>query len=323
MNHLNGFAVAIAWPDFTGKQAGSWYDPMMRFLGINKDFHYRVGHASLVLINPEGACFYFDCGRYEAPYQKGRIRDNLSDNRLTIQTKAVVEDGKIANIEEILTEIQLNESCKGEGTLKSAYCPVNFEAAYSNVKCVQEVGIIPFGPFIRPGTNCCRFVQQGIINGNPELIHSWKLKLLFPLLPKPSTIISILPNKFCIPEREELPGYSSVAHHFEGVVDTRLRYDITNVKAILEEPERPQVVPPDAQWLGGEVAGSWFHLSRRENKYFIARYAENGKKECSGYFRMDSKAKLKLDRPYSFTYLSHCSKTTIVQGDEVFEFIRV
>ena len=51
MDLQNGFAIAIAWPEFMGKQAGSWYDPLMRLLRFNKNFHYQVGHASLILIN--------------------------------------------------------------------------------------------------------------------------------------------------------------------------------------------------------------------------------------------------------------------------------
>ena len=323
MDVLNGFAVAIAWPNFKGKQAGSWYDPIMRFLGINRDFHYKVGHASLVLINAQGNCYYFDCGRYEAPYQKGRIRDNLSDCGLTIQTKAILGPGKIANIEEILTEIQLKEACKGSGILKSAYCAIDFETAYSNAKCVQDNGIVPFGPFVRPGTNCCRFVQQAIINGNPDAKHTRKLKLLFPLLPKPSTIIGLLPNKVCIPERHELPGYQTVRHRFEGIQDTRKRYNKTNVGGTLEKPVKPDIVPNDAQWLGGEVSGSWFHLSKMEEGYCITRYSENGNLECSGTFKVLSKSVFESSKPFSFTYLTHCGKATILQGNEVFEFVRV
>lgn len=322
MDKPDGFAVAIAWPNFRGKQAGSWYDPIMRFLGINRNFHYRVGHASLVLINAQGECFYFDCGRYEAPYQKGRIRDSQSDCGLTIQTKAILEQGIIANIEDILTEIQLNESCKGSGILKSAYCAVDFELAYSRVKRVQDEGIIPFGPFVRPGTNCCRFVQQAIINGNPNAADRWKLKLLFPLLPKPATIIRLLPNKIRIPPREKLPGFKTVLHRFDGIVDTRYRYQKSNVRATLEEPEKPEPVPSEAQWLGGEVAGSWFHLYQLKDKYCITRYSENGVQVCRGNFRKRSKSVFESSQPYSFSYLTHCSKATVIQGNQVFEFVR-
>lgn len=322
MYEQNGFAVAISWPDFKGKQAGSWYDPLMRLLRINKNYHYKVGHASLILINSDGNCFYFDCGRYEAPYQKGRIRDVSTDCGLHINTKAILRNEKISNIKDLLTEIQLNQSCKGFGSLKAAYCTINFEFAYSNVKKVQEKGIISFGPFIRPGTNCCRFVQQGIIKGKPVKKNNWKLKMLFPLLPKPLTIIKILPNKIHLTEREKLAGYKSVSHSFKELIDTNQCYDRTNVRTTLKEPLKPSHVPSGSQWLSGEMAGSWFYLSLIENKYVITRYAENGTKECSSNFRLNSETKFEIDKLYSFSYLSHCSKSTIIQDDKIFEFIR-
>jgi hypothetical protein len=323
MELRTGFAIAIAWPEFMGKQAGSWYDLMMRILGMNKNYHYQVGHASLILINSDGKCYYFDCGRYEAPYQKGRIRGESTDCGLRIKTKAMIQDDKILNIKDILTEVQLNESCKGFGTLKAAYCSVNFDTAYSNVKRVQDKGIISFGPFVRPGTNCCRFVQKGILDGVPRTKYNWRLRFLFPLLPKPLTIIQLMHNQIDIPEKEQLEGYKDVSHLHENLIDTRFCYNKTNVNSTLEEPLKPINVPSDAQWLGGEMAGSWFQLTKLNNSYFITRYSENGAKECSNEFRLNSESKFEIDKPYSFSYLTHCSKSNIIQGNKVFEFTRL
>ena len=319
----NGYAVAIAWPQFMGKQAGSWYDPMMRFFGMNKNYHYQVGHASLILINSDGKCHYFDCGRYEAPYQKGRIRDESTDCGLRIKTIAMLQNNKILNIKDILTEVQLNESCKGFGTLKAAYCTVNFEAAYSNVKRVQDKGIIPFGPFVRQGINCCRFVQKGILDGVPRSKYKWRLRFLFPLLPKPLTIIQLLPYQIDIPEKEQLEEYKEVSYLHKNLIDTRFYYNKTNVNSTLEEPLRPINVPSDSQWLGGEMAGSWFQLTKLDNRYFITRYSENGAKECRNEFRLNSESKFEIDQPFSFTYLTHCCKSNIIQGKKMFQFTRL
>jgi len=319
----DGFAIAIAWPDFMGKQVSSWYDSMMRFFRINKNFHYQVGHASLILINSNGKCYYFDCGRYEAPYQKGRIRDESTDCGLYIKTRAILQNGKISNIKELLSEIQLNVSCKGFGILKAAYCKINFKDAYSNVKSVQEKGVISFGPFIRPGTNCCRFVQQGILKGNPVAKNKWKLKIIFPLWPKPLTIIQILPNNISIPERQNLAGYEDVSHLYQDLIDTRYCYNKTNVGMTLEEPVKPSNVPSDSQWLSGEMAGSWFHLTQSKNSYYITRYSENGTKKCKSKFSLNSESKFEIDQSFSFSYLTHCSKSNIIQGNKVFEFTRL
>lgn len=98
MNNYNGIAIAIAWPEFRGKQTGTWYDKPMTWLGFNQDFHYKVGHASMVLIHlAYGICHYFDCGRYHAPYQHGRIRDVSTDMNLHIKTKAEIAENRLTN----------------------------------------------------------------------------------------------------------------------------------------------------------------------------------------------------------------------------------
>ncbi|TRZ41627.1 DUF6695 family protein [Robertkochia solimangrovi] len=319
----NGFAVAVAWPDFMGKQAGSWYDPLMRFLGLNRNFHYKVGHAALVLVDQNGRCFYFDCGRYEAPFQKGRIRDVTTDCGLHIETIAKVSRKRIENIRELLTEIQLNDTCKGFGVLKAAYCKVNFESAYSAVKRIQAKGIIPFGPFIRPGTNCCRFVKNAIAMGSPEFGYRWKLKLLFPLLPKPLTLINLLSEQIHVPERETLPEYRELAPMYRSNFDTRKYYNHNNVNKVIRQPRRPLNVPADSQWVGGEMSGSWFHLSILDDRYEITRYSENGSKKCSGFFEHCSESLFEIEKPFSFGFLSHCSSSLVIQDDKIFEFKRI
>ncbi len=99
MKKYDGVAIAVAWPQFVGKQTGSWYDTPMRWLGINRDFHYKVGHAALILVNCHtGICHHLDCGRYHAPFQYGRVRDASTDFDVSIRAKAIFKEGKIINI---------------------------------------------------------------------------------------------------------------------------------------------------------------------------------------------------------------------------------
>ena len=304
----DGIAIAIAWPEFMGKQAGSWYDPIMQFLGFNKNFHYQVGHASLVLINAKGKCHYFDCGRYEAPYQKGRIRDCSTDCGLEIKTMAEVTNEKLSNFKEILLEIQTKKACKGFGILKAAYCTVNFKQAYSKVKDHQDKGIMNFGPFIVPGTNCCRFVQEGIANGHPSLFNWLKLRFLFPLWPKPMTIIALLPNKMTIPDKKLLEE-----NPFQ-LFDTTNYYRKANVKDVIQMPSIPPPVPKGSKWLAGEMAGSWFHIKPNgKNIYEIDRYDEEGESKCSGNYAIKGDRRFDPIRKYEMLYPSHCNKVMVEQ----------
>ena len=43
---LNGFAIAIAWPETLCKQASAWYDALLHHLSINKEGYYKVAAQS-------------------------------------------------------------------------------------------------------------------------------------------------------------------------------------------------------------------------------------------------------------------------------------
>lgn len=310
MSNFNGMAIAIAWPEFTGKQPGSWYDAPMRWMGHNKDFQYKVGHASLILVDAvSGDCSYFDCGRYHAPFQHGRIRDVSTDPNLEIHTKAHCTDNKITNIRELLNEVQKNKTTFGVGPLYASYCPVNIDSSKSKIKELQSEEAIPFGPFVINGINCCRFVRSGILAGKPALTYNYKLRFLWPFKPLPITNVNYLSNKISIPENSETDHHSNI-------------YTKENVKLTLPAPTRPENIPPNSQWLGGEVAGGWFWLQPMNQGYLINRYSSEGIQECTGTFRLVSIGYFNSKKSYSFSHLSHCSKVTILQDEELFEFLR-
>lgn len=318
MNGKNGIAIAIAWPKFVGKQTGTWYDKPMTALGFNKDFHYEVGHASLVLINKkDGICRYFDCGRYHAPYQYGRIRDALTDSMLVINSPAIWEQNTLKNFIEILEEIQSNLWTFGMGPLVASYCEIDFEKSFAKAKDMQNIGVIPFGPFTKGGTNCCRFVRTGIIAGNPRLSPARNIFLnyLWHLKPMPISNVDALENKLTMPSSDE--GIYLKKSHTKGL------YTKDNVFGTLPQPERPSNIPEKSQWLAGEVAGSWFDIQKIESQYMITRYSPEGIEECTGIFMPAFKMELNLDLPYEFTHLSHCSKVSILQGGQILEFKKI
>jgi len=182
-----GFAIALAWPETFCKQAGTWYDAPMRWLGLCQNHYYKVGHAATVLVDPEnGACYYFDFGRYHAPFGRGRVRDQETDHDLKIFTKARIRSSiEIENIEEILTELFQNPSCHGTGQLLAAYCRINFRKTFAKAKKLQEKSPWKYGPFVWNGTNCSRFVRTVILAGAPEWNYRLKLGLPSTVSPTP------------------------------------------------------------------------------------------------------------------------------------------
>lgn len=196
-----GLVISIAWPQTWCKQSGTWYDSIMKLFGFNKDNFYKVGHAAVILIESEtGKCYYFDFGRYHAPFGYGRVRDSETDHDLLINSKAALHgfDFKLTNFEEILIELANNEACHGIGELHASYTRINFEKAYQYAKQMQNNSPWKYGPFILSGTNCSRFVRTVVLAGNPPITEKLKIYVPLTLSPTPIGNVKSLKNKVVI-----------------------------------------------------------------------------------------------------------------------------
>jgi len=88
----------------------------------------------------------------------------------------------------------------------------------------------------------------------------------------------------------------------------------------LAEPTRPLNILPNAKWLSGEGAGSWFHIEKVKEYYIITRLSPEGKIECKGSFILASESNFEMDKAYKITYLSHCSLVTVIQNEIKHQF---
>ncbi|MBZ0206598.1 MAG: hypothetical protein K8H89_09755 [Flavobacteriales bacterium] len=95
----------------------------------------------------------------------------------------------------------------------------------------------------------------------------------------------------------------------------------------LASPIRPDHLPPQAQWLAGEGAGSWFTLRialRNKSLYSMVRTDPKGHIECQGTFmQRKDQISFNIDRPFVITYPSHCARITLLQGGQVFSLVPV
>ncbi len=308
----SGFAIAIAWPETLCKQPGSWYDSMAGWLGLSRNHYYRAGHAALVLVKVEtGKCYYFDFGRYHAPYQHGRVRSGETDPGLAIGVRAIISaDGsRIENLRETMTLLQHNKECHGNGTLYASYCKVNFNRAYKKAIRMQAESPVTYGPFVYRGSNCSRFVNTCILAGEPDMRYRAKLRFFVPLTPTPMNNVNSLTKRIKIPHlRNEMPSCP------QPVRDKR------TLKSTLPEPERPSWLPGTAQWLSGEGAGSWFAIEMADENFLVRRFSPKGKLEFENIFSADHNRHLDPDKPYRFEHLSHCKKVRIIQDNRIIEF---
>lgn len=315
MDDLNGLAISIAWPEYRGKQTSSWYDPLMRWLGFNKNYEYQVGHAALLVIERKsGNCFYFDCGRFHAPYQCGRIRSSLSDPQLNIITRATFTNGKPENIADILNEVQNKRATFGIGPLYASSTEVNVDSVLVYVRHLQSKGSILFGPFVPSGTNCCRFVRSGILAGKPDKFTSIRLNWIWPVFPTPLTLVRCLSRNISIIASRTSAEEKVYKQGREIGIPI---YTKENVEGTLPAPDMPPQIPANSQWLSGEVVGSWFHLENTKEPFRISRYAPDGELEFSGLFVQVGNVSFDPEVEYHFTYLSHFYEVSLIQNGHI------
>jgi len=311
-NIHSGFAIAIAWPATLCKQPNSWYDMPLRWLGFNKNWFYKAGHAALVLIDDhEQKCHYFDFGRYHAPFNYGRVRSATTDHDLAVRTiPQISNDGlRIENFREILDELQHNKACHGDGKLYASYCRINFELAWQKALRLQDSCPLPYGPFVKKGNNCSRFVNDVIVAGKPGWLQAIRLKYFVPLTPTTMNNVNPLQHKTVLPALLKTTG-----------MDFSKKLSKDQLKTTLKAPPRHPDIPENAQWLSGEGAGSWFHIESDGEMYVISRYSAEGEAECEGIFSTKAVRKFDIHARYQFVYFSHCRKVNILQNGQNFQF---
>lgn len=315
VNNQTDFAIAIAWPETYCKQPGYWYDGIAHFLGISDNHYYKVGHAALVLVNSEtGKCHYFDFGRYHAPFQHGRVRSEITDHGLKINTIAQISfDGqRLENINQILSELQLNQECHGEGALHASYCKIDFNKSYQKAMQLQGKSPLPYGPFRYNGSNCSRFVNTSIVAGEPDWKYSIKLKYFVVLTPTPLNNVNSLPNQVEIPKLLKTKAFCPIP-----ISDKR------KLKHTLEQPTKNDKIPENAQWLSGEGSGSWFSINQDLENYQISRFSPEGELECSGVFKFSGFSTFNINLPFQIDHLSHCQSVVVNQSGKSIIFKRL
>ncbi|MGB0888122.1 MAG: DUF6695 family protein [Vicingaceae bacterium] len=173
--------VVLAWPETKVIHEGKWYDEPMRWVGaIDKNGYYSAGHAALLLINnSSGEIQYFDFGRYQTPMKYGRVRSKLTDPDIAMKHQAIIKDGAIQNLEEILLERYHNKACHGKGRLTAAIVKnIDHQKALNKVIKMQAKGAIYYGPFEFSGTTCSRLVAQTVLCSTSDWLT--KLMVIFP-----------------------------------------------------------------------------------------------------------------------------------------------
>ena len=324
-----GIILALAYPDTIVMVSEEWFSPFLRFIGIGKKDYLRAGHAALVLIDKEtGVLEYHDFGRYITPEPYGRVRGRDTDNELHFPLKAIIENDKVKNLDEILKFLSTHPKLThGEGKLVASVCnAVNYQKARTYITKMQERHFITYAAFIKKACNCARFVTDALIASvsDSKIRKNLENSKWFT----PSTVGNVLLSNtessvYEVTDSGDISEFkgSQKSENLRCFLD-RLKNHEPNFIGTLK-PKQVSGIQENAQWLSGIAAGAWFELYKTETntEFRFRRISPYGNIDVDAIFIIeDEDASFNYDLQYEFVHYSNCKFFNLKQGDRVFRF---
>ena len=331
MPNSSGIIIILSYPDTIVRPA--YWERFSSFwpkIGIGGKHAVQAGHAALLLIKKgKEDIQYFDFGRYITSYGNGRVRSKETDFELSIPIKAIFNNNNtLSNIEEILRWVDSHpEKTHGEGRLiASINYDIDFKEANIFIHNMINIKEIPYGAFIKNGSNCARFVTDTIIKSTTNKTTKAKLKSsnLFTPSPIGNVIKGTSNNIIYEVKNKEIKLYNnrSILKEYR---DSFLN-KFTNEPNLIgtEKPDLNLFNPKNATWLGGIGSGAWFKVESKKSdkEYIIARYTFDGQKDFEGKFQSKN-TKFDFKKAHNFVYPSTCKEIFINQENKIYSLKKV
>ncbi|WP_420572200.1 DUF6695 family protein [Kordia sp.] len=323
----SGIILTLAYPDTIVRTAEEWYSPFLRFIGIGKKNYIRAGHAALVLIEKStGNIAYHDYGRYVTKLSYGRVRSKVRDRELDFPLKAVIRNGEIVNLDELLHFLGNNPKLThGEGKMVASVCDqIDYDSAKKYIDYCLRQGSTTYAAFLKNASNCARFVTDTLIESvtNSQVKKQLKKSTWFT----PSTVGNVM--------------LASTTKHVYEVVDAQVNvFNSTSKKETLRcfldrlkdhepnlegniEPKKLAMLSEQAQWLSGIGSGVWFEIESLPAItycYRIRRISPYGDVDVDGIFKVNN-PEFDLEQSYEFIHDSNCAYCNILQNGKIFYF---
>jgi hypothetical protein len=323
----DGIIIILSYPDTVVRPAyREFSSKIWPKIGVGSKHAVQAGHAALLLIQkntPE--INYFDFGRYITTDGNGRTRSAETDPELIVAIEAKFKDDTLINTEEILLWIEKHpEKTHGSGRLIAGVNEdINYHKALKFINTLVDKKELPYGAFIKNGTNCARFVTDTIIKSTTNKKVKKNLKLSNRFTPSPignvikattsKTIYEVLNQKITYYQnRSILKEYKA---SFFNKFDNELNLIGT------EEPNLKVFKLKKGTWLGGIGSGAWFNIEQKidSKTYTIARYDVNGIKEFERNFSINNEC-FDLKSDYKFMHPSNFKEIHILQHKKHYIF---
>lgn len=325
----DGVIVVLSYPDTVVRPAHSEFSSKVwPLLGIGSKNGVQAGHAALLLIDKKsGSVNYFDFGRYITTYGFGRVRSKETDVELEMPLKAVFQNDKLLNVDKLLLWLnQHPEKTHGEGRLVAS---VNKEINYSKASLFIQDLIskkeIPYGAFVKGGSNCARFVTDTIIASclNKTIVRKLKTSNLLTPSPIGNAIKGSSEKDIYVVVGKGVVKYlnrSVLKEYFSCFLN---KFDVELNLIGTELPNKDVFSLEKATWLGGIGSGAWFQIESKDKECFkIARYTSKGTKDFKGLFKTTI-GDFDLNAEYKFVHPTNCKQAFVIQKNKEYVFNRV
>ncbi|MEO9570404.1 MAG: DUF6695 family protein [Polaribacter sp.] len=325
MQNSDGIIIILSYPDTVVRPA--YWEKSSKIwpkIGIGGKHAVQAGHAALLLIEKGNSEInYFDFGRYITTYGNGRVRCKETDPDVKVGIKAKFKNGELNNLKEILFWIEKHpEKTHGDGRLvASINDKIDFNKAKNYIYQLIHNKEIPYGAFIKNGTNCARFVTDTIISSttNHKIDKQLKQSNLFTPSPIGNVIKGNTTNKIFSIFKQQLVEYKNRSITKE--------YKASFFKSFKGEPNLIGTEKPDLKtfklkkgtWLGGIGSGAWFNIEEKidDNFYKISRYNSFGVKDFETLFTID-KTCFNHQKEYQFIHPTNCKEVIIQQNSTIY-----
>ena len=330
MSTSNGIIIILAYPDTVVKPSKrDVISAFLPYLGIGTKNGIQAGHAALLLIKKDKPEInYFDFGRYITTYKNGRVRSKETDVELHIPISAKFKKSSLTNLEEILIWIERHpEKTHGIGRMiASVNEEIEYEKALSFINSCINRKEIPYGAFVKNGSNCARFVTETLRTST--LQKKIKTKLTISYICTPSPIGNVLKGRTKSSvyqvHKNEIKRYTNRFILKEYASCFFNKFEITPSIMENKNQNKRRVLSKKGTWLAGCGSGAWFTIEEKINTttYKVARYTFEGEKDFEDVFKM-SETDFDVDVKYQFTYPTNCLEAIILQKEKTFTLRKI
>ncbi|MGL4993717.1 MAG: DUF6695 family protein [Bacteroidales bacterium] len=327
----NATLIVMAYPEAIVRTTPSLYSDILPYLGMGVPGRIRAGHACMVIVKEGSSEFeYFDFGRYITPDGYSRVRGKESDPETKVDVVARWDGKQLLNVEELLQWLYNHpEKTHGSGDLYASVSEVvNYERVKEYIDEIQKRELLPYGPFVKNGSNCSRFVTGAMYHGILDEDVQDEIELTCSFTP------SVLANV----EAANTYDYYYVVNE-ESVSKLECSLLATQVDLLFDNGEgyapytsEGSIVSPkdveaqdDWHWLGGIGSGAWYEVEETDkyNVFKVSQYNSQGKREFSSNFLANSDDLVELESNFRVIYPAHFRTVTLKIGNDTIRLNRI